>query len=159
MSYLYIGPYLLVVSAKKDVTRAKQMCSNCSIELTTSFCPKCGSKPTVVSYQVAQYLSHYDVLTVSSTAEELMELSLNRSSPTGPRPGTKYLYFVPNQKVSFQTRTISLDGLEEIIVPSEAEKDLAIEGMRTFAVDLIPSLSKAYESVEVKWGIFHYTFD
>lgn len=88
-----------------------------------------------------------------------MELSLNRSSPIGPRPGTRYLYFVPNQEVSFQTRTIKLNGLEEILVPSEAEKDLAIEGMRNFAVDLIPSLSKAYESVEVKWGIFHYTFD
>lgn len=112
-------------------------------------------------YQVAQFLSHYEVLTsVSSAADErLMELNLNRTPPIGPRPGTKYLYFVPNQKVSFQSRTIELDGLEEVIIPSEAEKDLAIEGMRTFAVDLIPSLSKAYESVEVKWGIFHYTFD
>lgn len=137
------------------------MCSNCSIEVTTSFCPKCGSKPTVVSYQVAQFLNHYEVLTsVSSAAEEkLMELNLNRTPPIGPRPGTRYLYFVPNQKVSFQTRNIKLDGFEEIIIPSEAERDLAIEGMRNFAVDLIPSLSKAYESVEVKWGIFHYTFD
>lgn len=95
----------------------------------------------------------------SAADEKLMELNLNRTPPIGPRPGTRYLYFVPNQKVSFQSRTIELDGLEEIIIPSEAEKDLAIEEMRTFAGDLIPILSAVYESVEVKWGIFHYTFD
>lgn len=164
MTCIYVGPYLLVVSAPtlvKTLTRRRCSKEGCSKkkEPESPFCPACGSKVVTESYEKGFHHSRYDL----DPDEHLMDLSLNRDQPQGPRKDTKYLYLVPNQKFAHQAK-YDIDrgsGLFEVKVPSEVEKAEAMVAFDRYTEEggLRKTLEETYESVETRWGIFHYTFD
>lgn len=164
MSYIYVGPYLLVVSAPTRVeTLKRRRCSKegCSKkkEIESPFCPACGSKVVTESYEKRYHHSYHDV----DEKERLMDMALNRDQPQGPRKDTKYLHLVPNHKDSpGQSYDLDQDsGLFEVKVPSETEKAEAMVAFDRYTEEggLRKTLEETYESVETRWGIFHYTFD
>lgn len=164
MSYIYAGPYLLVVSAPTQVeTLTRRRCSKegCSKkkEPESPFCPACGSKVITETYEEKYHPSYH----VVDEKERLMDMALNRDKPQGPRKDTVYLHLVPNHKdgPGESYRIDRGSGFFEVKLPSEVEKAEEMVALDRYTEEggLRKTLEETYESVETRWGIFHYTFD
>jgi hypothetical protein len=163
MSYIYTGPYLLVLSSPtQSRVRTERKCTkeDCGKKSESLFCPACGSKVVTFTQEVKVHPSLLEL----DSSEQVMDLSLNRNRPKGPREGTEYLHLIANQHSFKYSVTYDLEkgvGLFEVVTPSEVEKAEAMVAFDRYTEQggLRKRLEDAFDSVETRWGIFHYTFD
>lgn len=158
--HLYIGPYFRVLSLPKKEEEQRRVCSSCkdSRELTSNFCPSCGSASVVRQFKIARHVHPYDAL---EEGERLCVLHPNQVPPKGPRKNSQYIYLAPNVDGPNVGHTSGIpEDFEEHPCLEDKGRDREKKAFEKFFRAEQKQLESVYGegSVETRWGVFTYRY-
>lgn len=147
---LYVGPYAVcqnseITGARSIALCSKKSCKNYKQELTSHFCPDCGSEVNESRIPVA----------IRSVNTQNLDVKSRLYSPDDIDSGDLTDIWLPNVKYDVARRDIDhLNGAVPLSVDHLAEVDLFIKAFRPELAALETAYGK--ESVSVQWGIVGY---